>query len=62
MQGRFIMKKLFMVLILIASISGCASYQASSGYPRGYYHPSPAYVYGYHEAYRYTPHRRYHRW
>ncbi len=56
------MKKLFIVLILIASISGCASYPVSSGYPRGYYHPSPAYVYGYHEAYRYTPHRRYYRW
>jgi len=61
------MKKLFIVLILTASISGCAVYPASSEYPRGYSQPSPAYRYGYLEAYRYTPyrytpHRRYYRW
>ena len=61
------MEKLFITLIFTASISGCAVYPASSEYPRGYSQPSPAYWYGYHGAYqftpyRYTPHRRYHRW
>ena len=61
------MEKLFITLIFTASIAGCAVYPASSEYPRGYSQPSPAYWYGYHGAYqftpyRYTPHRRYHRW
>ena len=61
------MKKLFIVLILTVSISGCAVYPASREYPRGYSQPTPAYWYGYQEAYRYTPyrympHRRYYHW
>jgi len=56
------MKKLLIVLVLTASITGCASYPASSEYPRAYYKPYPAYWYGYHQPYRYTPHHRYYRW
>jgi hypothetical protein len=57
------MKKLFTILILIASLAGCVSYTGPNGYTRAYYQPpAPAYWYGYHEAYRYTPYRSYHRW
>jgi uncharacterized protein YceK len=51
------MKKLLIVLVLTAFITGCASYPAASEYSRGYYKPYPNFLYNFFNCYSlYTKH------